>query len=99
MEIGCGLWLDQRERVRRLSSQSQKVLLMVHELGSATNKEIAKRTFIQETSVSVTLKKLQKQGILSCERKSRCSNWSIVDTGVKIALGINTRNWENDGNS
>lgn len=80
-------------RVRRLSTQQQKIVYTLHERPGLCNKEIARYCFASEETVAYQLGLLGKMGILSkskLETKGdrHRSFWHICDQEIIDAMTI-----------
>jgi len=87
-------YLATKRRINRLSQGEKKVLIAIHEIGISTNKEIARRCFRTENSISVTLSELKSMGIIekgSNPSDKRESHWWITDIAISQVLLINDR--------
>jgi DNA-binding MarR family transcriptional regulator len=91
MNQAIGTWLVAREAIRNLSCASQKVLLAIFEHPGSTNKEIARKTFMSENSISVTLASLEQKQLILPYRRRRNTHWVISDLDALNALRINSR--------
>lgn len=86
-----GQYLAAKGEISRLSPASRKVLMTIFDNPSSTNQELAKKCFISENSVSVTLASLKKKGIISSSHKGKSTYWDICDSIVRDTLMINDR--------
>lgn len=65
-----------------LSRQEQKAIIYLYEFGGLTVEAIAAKSFIDQKSLALYLRKFEKIGIAKCLREGRKSYYRLTEPGL-----------------